>query len=118
METTTHTAWITIGHETTQHTAWTHHADGSRFNFTASFNADVREVVERCGASIVTEHETLGEWQGQPEHGQAFLITWTDETWITEFKIRGGLSHLAWKYGQEAIGFVGNLDGPTLVRPS
>lgn len=123
---TTHTAWITVGHETTHPTPWTT-STSDEPRWADRFDADVREAVTRDGlAAIVTEVGTEGKWDGVDETGHGFLVAFGTDPFLTpaskwairpEDIIRGRLAHLCWKYGQDAIGFVGTCGGETLVTP-
>lgn len=109
---TTHTTWITIGHATTSPTSWTV-STSDEPPWADRFDADVRQIVTTHGGEVITEAETVGEWAGEQEFGRAFLVTYPP---TSENAIRGSLSHLAWKYGQDAIGFVGTSGGDLLIK--
>lgn len=95
----THTAWVTIGH------------DGAPDP--TEFDATIRRHLSAV-ATIVTEAATMGEWQGEPEQGRAFLIEYPADL---DSLIRAQLQVDAARFGQDAIGFVGTGGGATLVTP-
>lgn len=111
----THTAWLTIGHSTTTPTHWTTSLTTEE-TWPVRFDADIRDLLDRFGATIITEAVTIGEWEGVPEVGRAFLFT-INAGEFTIARLRGALQVFAWKYGQQAIGLVGTFGGETLVVP-
>jgi len=102
----THTYWISIGRNVGD--------DPATLSVWADFQADARSVFAREHAAIVAEVDGHSTWNGQSEATHLFLVSLRADSVPT---LRTRLSHLASKYGQDAIGLVGG-PGSSLVSPA